>query len=110
MEEKSATRPRRRSGAALAVVAVVIVAAVAGTAALFLVALSMLLRSRRRSVITGSEALIGAEGEAVSWQGDEGRVRLKGEIWRARAREPVQSGPPVKIVGRDGLVLIVKPL
>ncbi len=88
----------------------VITAAVAGTAALFLVALSMLLRSRKRSVITGAEALIGAEGEAVSWQGDEGRVRLKGEIWRARAREPVQSGTHIKVVGRDGLVLIVKPL
>ena len=46
--------------------------------------LAALLRSRQRPVVTGSEALIGAEGETVSWQGGEGRVRVKGEIWLAR--------------------------
>ena len=58
--------------------------------------------------MTGSEALIGAEGETVSWQGSEGRVRVKGEIWLARSSAPLAAGSRVKIVGRDGLVLRVE--
>ena len=70
--------------------------------------LSLLLRSRRRSIITGKEALLGAAGEAVSWQGAEGRVRVGGEIWRARATSPLAPGSRVKVVDRDGLVLVVE--
>jgi membrane-bound serine protease (ClpP class) len=78
-----------------------------GTAALFLLALAALLR-RKRPVVTGHEALIGAEGETVSWRNGEGRVRVKGEIWLARAAAPLAAGSRVKIVGRDGLVLRVE--
>jgi membrane-bound serine protease (ClpP class) len=78
-----------------------------GTAALFLLALAALLR-RKRPVVTGHEALIGAEGETVSWQNGEGRIRVKGEIWLARAAAPLAAGSRVKIVGRDGLVLRVE--
>src|SRR5262249_12941822 len=78
----------------------VIVAASAVTAAFFLLALSLLLRSRRRPVVTGREALVGAEGDTVSWQGEEGRIRVKGEIWRARAVAPLQPGTRVRIVDR----------
>jgi membrane-bound serine protease (ClpP class) len=86
----------------------VIAATVIVTASLFLLGLSILLRSRKRLVITGKEALLGAEGEAVAWQGEDGRVRIRGEIWRARATKPLQPGTRVKVVDRDGLVLIVE--
>jgi membrane-bound serine protease (ClpP class) len=86
----------------------VIAATVILTASLFLLGLSILLRSRKRLVITGKEALLGAEGEAVAWQGEDGRVRIRGEIWRARATKPLQPGTRVKVVDRDGLVLIVE--
>jgi membrane-bound serine protease (ClpP class) len=111
-----------------------IVAAVAmASAALVLLVLAALLR-RQRPVVTGSEALIGAEGEAVSWQDGEGRVRVKGEIWLARSQETgasefgtsgsgtsgsgtsaasgasLAAGSRVKIVGRDGLILRVEGL
>ena len=79
------------------------------TAGLFIIALSLLLRSRRRPVVTGREALLGAEGEAVSWERDEGRVRVEGEIWRARASRPLQAGARVKVIGCQGLVLTVEP-
>lgn len=88
--------------------AVVIGAAIA-SAALILLALAVLLRSRKRPVATGSEALIGAEGEAVSWDGNEGRVRVAGEIWRARSAMPLAAGKRVKIISRDGLALRVEP-
>ena len=86
----------------------VVVGAAIGSAALLIVVLGALVRSRKRPVVTGSEALIGAEGETVSWQGEEGRVRVKGEIWLARSDAELTAGSRVKIVGRDGLVLRVE--
>ena len=86
----------------------VVAATVIATASLFLLVLAMLLRSRKRLVVTGKEALLGAEGEAVAWRGEDGRVRIRGEIWRARASKPLKPGTRVKVVDRDGLVLIVE--
>jgi membrane-bound serine protease (ClpP class) len=77
---------------------------------LLLLVLAALLRSRKRPVVTGSEALIGAEGDTVSWQGSEGRVRIKGEIWLARSDASLAAGSCVKVVGRDGLVLRVEDI
>jgi membrane-bound serine protease (ClpP class) len=98
--------PARTPGLSLATG--VVVGAAIGSAALLLVVLAALLRSRKRPVVTGSEALIGADGETVSWQDGEGRVRVKGEIWLARSDAPLTAGSRVKIVGRDGLVLRVE--
>ena len=56
----------------------IVAGAAIGSAALLLLMLAALLRSRQRPVVTGSEALIGAEGETVSWQGGEGRVEGQG--------------------------------
>ena len=80
------------------------------TGGLFLIVLTTLLRSRRRPVVTGNEALVGAEGEAVAWQGEEGRVRVGGEIWRARASGPLEPGHRIKVIERHGLVLTVEPM
>ena len=80
------------------------------TATFFLLVLSLLLRSRRRPIVTGEAALLGARGEIVGWDGDEGRVRVWGEIWRTRAAKPLQKGTPVRVIGRDGLVLVVEPV
>jgi membrane-bound serine protease (ClpP class) len=85
----------------------------AGTAvasvAFFLLVLGMLLRSRHRPVVTGAEALLGAEGETLFWQGTEGRVRVHSEVWRARAAGELQPGARVKVIAREGLVVVVEP-
>jgi membrane-bound serine protease (ClpP class) len=86
----------------------VIAGAAIGSAALFILVLAALLRSRKHPVVTGSEALVGAEGETVAWEGSEGRVRVQGEIWRARADAALAAGSRVRVVGRDGLVLHVE--
>lgn len=88
----------------------VVAGAAIGSAALLLLVLAALLRSRKRPVVTGSEALIGAEGETVSWQDGEGRVRVKGEIWLARSNASLTPGSQVKVVGRDGLILRVEDI
>jgi membrane-bound serine protease (ClpP class) len=86
----------------------VVAAATIMTAALFLLVLTMLLRSRRRPVVTGKEGLLGAEGETVAWDGDEGRVLVNGEIWRARAQRPLEKGDRIRVIEREGLVLVVE--
>jgi membrane-bound serine protease (ClpP class) len=69
----------------------------------------MLPRSRCRAVVTGAEALIGAEGEALFWPGTQGRVRVMSEIWRGRAAAELQPGTRVKVIAREGLVVVVEP-
>ncbi|HTV37742.1 MAG TPA: nodulation protein NfeD [Xanthobacteraceae bacterium] len=95
-------------GAGFSLSAGVVVGAAIATAALILLALAVLIRARTRPVVTGSEALVGAPGEAVSWDGQEGRVRVAGEIWRARAAAPLAAGTHVRVLKRDGLVLLVE--
>ena len=87
----------------------VVAAATVVSAVLFLLVLGLLLRSRKRPVVTGKEALLGAEGEALAWRQDEGSVRVMGEIWRARSAQPLVPGTRVKVVDRDGLILFVEP-
>ncbi len=88
----------------------VVIGAAIGSAAVFLVLLAVGLRARKRPVVTGGEALLGSEGETLSWQDREGRVRVSGEIWQARADAPLAAGSRVKVVGRDGLVLRVEAI
>lgn len=40
----------------------------------------------------------------------EGRVRFRDSTWRARSDEEIMSGAKATISGRDGNVLIIKPL
>ena len=87
----------------------VLAAAMIVTAALFVLVIALLLRSRKRPVVTGQEGIMGAEGETLAWQQDEGRVRVQGEIWRARSSHPLEPGTRIKVVSRDGLVLLVEP-
>ncbi len=86
-----------------------VAAVAAASAAFFFVVLAVLLRSRRRPVVTGGDALLGAEGETLFWQGAEGRVRVQSEIWRARAKVPLAPGTRVKVIAREGLVVVVEP-
>jgi membrane-bound serine protease (ClpP class) len=100
--------PSRVPGFALS--RAVVLGAAIGSGVLLLLAVAALFRSRKRPVVTGGEALIGATGEAVAWHGHEGRVRVAGEIWRARADAPLSGGSPVKVVRRDGLILLVETI
>ncbi|HML08039.1 MAG TPA: nodulation protein NfeD [Xanthobacteraceae bacterium] len=100
--------PARASGFALS--GAVVIGAAVGSAALLLLVLAALLRSRKRPVVTGAEALIGAAGEAIAWQGGDGRVRVNGEVWLARSDAPLAAGSRVKIIGREGLVLRVEAI
>jgi membrane-bound serine protease (ClpP class) len=64
---------------------------------------------RRYRVTTGAEGLIGAPAEVIERCEPNGRVRLRGEIWRARCASPAEVGERVTVTGVDGLTLEVAP-
>ena len=65
--------------------------------------------SRRRRIQMGAETLIGARAELVSECRPLGQVRVQGELWRARCELGASPGETVRIVGREGLTLLVEP-
>ena len=53
-------------------------------------------------------ALVGQVGEAKTKIFDEGSVQVAGELWTARSEKPIKSGTAVRVVRREGFVLIVE--
>lgn len=88
-----------------------VIASVGGASAtLFLVSIVLLARSRRRPVVSGAEEMIGLIGEVIEWSGQEGRVRVHSENWRAQAAAPCAPSSRVSVTGIKGLVLTVQPI
>ncbi len=83
------------------------VAAVSGGT--FLLVLAFFARSRGRAVVSGPEEMIGSLGRVLEWDGTEGRIRIHGEIWRARSAAAVAPGQGVRVNRIDGLTLVVEP-
>lgn len=81
--------------------------AAASAAFVFLVA-GMMVRGRRRPVVSGREQLIGASGEALEDFEGEGWARVHGETWRVRSNAPVRRGDRLQVKAIDGLVLTVE--
>jgi membrane-bound serine protease (ClpP class) len=79
----------------------------AASAAFVFLVVGMLLRSRRRPVVSGREELIGAPGEALEDIAGEGWARVHGERWRVRTRAPLKRGQALRVAAIDGLVLEV---
>jgi membrane-bound serine protease (ClpP class) len=52
--------------------------------------------------------LIGKIGEAKTRIHKEGSVQVNGELWSARSEKSIPNGSAVKVVAREGFVLIVE--
>ena len=79
----------------------------AASAAFLIIFVGMIVRGRRRPVVSGREDLIGARGEALEDFEREGWARVHGESWRVRAAVPVRRGQRLRVTAIDGLVLTV---
>jgi membrane protein implicated in regulation of membrane protease activity len=66
--------------------------------------------SQRRAARVGAEALLGQEVVVREACDPLGRVSVRGELWRARCVTPARRGETVRVVGIDGLTLVVEPL
>jgi membrane-bound serine protease (ClpP class) len=78
-------------------------------ASLLLLLMWMLTRSHRRPVATGEEDMIGSRARVVDWQGQEGRVHVHGEVWRAHGPAGLVPGQDVKVKAIEGLTVEVTP-
>jgi len=81
----------------------------AASAAFLIFVVGMLVKGRRRPVVTGREELIGASGVALEDFSGEGWARVHSENWRARANVPVRKGDALRVTAIEGLVLDVVP-
>ncbi|MFN3337652.1 MAG: NfeD family protein, partial [Thermomicrobium sp.] len=88
-----------------------VIIAVTGTVAtMFLLLVYLVARAHARRPATGREALIGARAVVRRALEPEGLVFVEGELWRARSLSgPIPAGQRVRIVGIEGLVLLVEP-
>ncbi len=65
-------------------------------------------RSFGRPQFSGREALVGEMAIAESDIRPQGRVRLRGELWKAESDEPIERGQKVEIVGINDLMVRVR--
>jgi len=87
-----------------------LIGGVAAASGLFLVfVIGMIVRGRRRPVVSGREEMVGAIGEALDDFEAEGWMRVHGETWRARTHAPVRRGQRLRVRAIDGLVLDIDP-
>ena len=67
------------------------------------------LKWRQRRSVTGAEGIVGATGQAVTDLSPEGKVKVKGQIWKATSPDGVAAGERVEVVAMEGLRLEVRP-
>jgi membrane-bound serine protease (ClpP class) len=79
------------------------------TAAFFLFVVGMALQARKRPVVTGREQMLGERGEIIEHADGLWWARVRSENWKVRSDAPLHRGQHVKVIGIDGLVLLVEP-
>jgi len=70
--------------------------------------LSYAIKAQLTKVKTGTEGLVGEEGEAKTNINGKGKVFLHGELWNAKSNEHIKQGEKVIVEKVEGLLLIVK--
>jgi membrane-bound serine protease (ClpP class) len=54
------------------------------------------------------EALLGKSGEARTKIKDDGSVQVGAELWSARSDKEIPAGSPVRVLRREGFILVVE--
>jgi len=90
-------------------IALPLIAAVTLVSVLFLaVALGLIWRGRQRPVVSGREAIIGAEVTALEEFEGKGHVLMDGESWEARSGDRLERGQTAVVSAIEGLILQVE--
>lgn len=64
-------------------------------------------QAMRQAVVVGREAMKGKLAEVRSWNGREGLINYRGELWSAKGPETLRPGDWVAITDTEGLNAIV---
>lgn len=79
------------------------------SAAFFIYALGAVIKIRKQKSTTGTDELIDRIVKAETDITQEGKLKIRGEIWNAKTDgDPIQKGEDIRILGREGLTLIVE--
>lgn len=62
----------------------------------------------KKKVDAGQTTMVGLTGTVVAALAPEGTVKIRGELWRARAAGNIPAGEKVLVVGQEGLKLTVR--
>jgi membrane-bound serine protease (ClpP class) len=84
-----------------------VLAVVIPFALIMIVMVRLAFRARHARVATGLAGMIGLKGRAETAIAPEGRVFVRGELWRARSQTKIAAGENVRVVGVEGLTLEV---
>ena len=86
---------------------VIVIALLLGT--FVFVTHKVIIPSFHKKKVTGSEGMIGLEGEVIEPLTPVGVIRVGGEYWRAKSvGEDIAAGEDVEILGINRLILTVK--
>jgi membrane-bound serine protease (ClpP class) len=92
-------------------IALPLIGAVATVGALMIMGIAYIAaRALRRPVVTGVQGMLGDRAEVIQAFTGNGRVRYRGELWKAHSEVELQPGQMARIVKVDGLTLWVEPL
>ena len=92
-------------------IALPLIAAVATVGGLVIVGIAYVAaRALRRPVVTGVQGMVGDRAEVIQPFSGVGRVRYRGELWKAHSDVELQPGQMARIIKVDGLTLWVEPL
>ena len=79
------------------------------TAAFVVIVVGMALRARRAPIVSGVQALVGADGEMLEDAAETGWANIRGETWQVRTANRLVRGQKIRVVAVDGLLPRVSP-
>lgn len=87
----------------------VIVPTVIVTVLFFVFAITMGIKAQRNKITTGSEGMVGEEGEVITALDPQGRIKVGSEFWNAETDgDAIAEGEKIEVVGGSRLRLKVK--
>ena len=92
----------------LALVSIIIIALMLAYGCYYVVILT--LKAHKHAIVSGQEAIIGAEGVVVSVHRDKIVVSILGELWAAECNHPLHINQAIKVIKLKGLLVTVKPI
>jgi len=96
--------PRALYNVSLAVIIPVVIC----TVLFFVVALSYVVKAHKNKPTTGREGITGEIGIAATEINPTGTVKVHGEIWHARATQPIPKGTQIIVKAVERMVLTVE--
>ena len=78
------------------------------TAGFFWIASRKVIEAASAKPAHSLDALVGEKGEAKTYISKDGSVQVAGELWSARSEQPIPLGSRVRVLRRDGFILVVE--